>query len=318
VVDYSTSPPARSVVPQVALPESISGPWLVGLSPGWETRPALVERNLETGAEPLHIELSGTGSEFAGESHYPALASVQEDGRIAYVAPKETAFGPEPESVFTVSPTEPRPRPVLAARVSSQYSGQFIPDQRLFLAGDVLVLEERLPNRRDSPDPLQRLELANLSGQRLGGFEVGENTDVPFDFNGSELVALDTPCVESFLITWGPGQPQPSRPVTGVCPTARLVRIALGRQGLAATVRCPASPPVGCLATTVTVETHIRGRTISSRGEANDMFPGRRATLRVPLGARARRWLRQHRTQSLAVQIESGYGETSRFRTRLR
>jgi hypothetical protein len=316
VVDYSTTTPTRSVVPQVALPEAISGPWLVGLSPGWETRPALVERNLETGVEPLHIGLSGTGSEYAGESHYPALASVQEDGRIAYVAPKDTAVGPKPESVFTASPSEPHPRATISARVSSQYSGQFIPDQRLFLAGDLLGLEERLPNRRDPPDPLRRLELANLAGQRLGGFEIGE--EVSFDFNGSELVALDTPCVESFLVAWGPGQPQPARPLRGVCPTARLVRIALGRQGLAATVRCPASPPVGCLATTVTVDIHIRGRTVSSRGETSDMFPGGRATLGVPLGPRARRWLRRHRTQSVAVQITSGYGETSRLRTRLR
>jgi hypothetical protein len=312
VLDYATTPATRSVVPQVALPESISGPWLIGLSQGWETRPALVERNLETGDEPLHIELSGTGYVFAGESHYPALASVQEDGRIAYVA------GPEgrSERVFTASPAEPHPRTILSAQVSL-YSSQFIPNQRLFIADNLLALEELLPDH-GYPDPPQRLEFVNLAGQKLGGIEVGENVIVPFDFNGSELVALDTPCVESFLITWAPGQPQPTRPPSGVCPNVRLVQITLGRQGLVATVRCPASPPVGCLATTVTVETQIHGRAISSRGEADNLLPGRRTTLGVPLGTRARRWLKQHRNQSVSVQIESGYGEASRLHTRLR
>lgn len=197
-------------------------------------------------------------------------------------------------------------------------SSQFIPNQRLFLVDNLLALEELLPSRPGSPYSPRRLEFVNLAGQKLGRFEIGENAVEPFDFNGSELAAIATPCVESFLIAWGPGQPQPPRPFTGVCPTARLVRIALGRQGLAATVKCPASPPVGCLATTVTVGIHLRDRTISSRGEANDMFPGQRATVRVPLGARVRRWLRQHRTQSVAVQITSGYGETLRLRTRLR
>ncbi|HTU78648.1 MAG TPA: hypothetical protein VMF09_07810 [Solirubrobacteraceae bacterium] len=330
VVDYSTAPPTRSIVPQLALPEAISGPWLVGLSPAWQeqhqpsgtagpaTAPALIERNLETGAEPLHIELPETGGdEFAAETNYPALASVQEDGRIAYVSPKETAYGPEPESLYTASPAEPRPRAILSARVSSRYR-QFIPDQRLFLAGDLLGLEERLPNRHDRPDPLQRLELANLEGQRLGGFGLGENTVVPFDFNGSELVAVKTPCAESFMITWGPGQPQPPVPPSGVCPTPRLARITLGRHGLTATITCPASPPLGCVEPTIRIKLHVRGKAVSSRGETNDMFPGRKATLTAPLGAGSLRWLRQHRNPWVGVEIESLNSETSTTHIRVR
>ncbi len=325
VVDYSTTPPTRSVVPQIALPESISGPWLIGLSPSWNEpsgvarpAPALVERNLETGAEPLHIELPETGAEFATESRYPALASVQEDGRIAYVIPKETAYGPAPESVFTASPAEPRPRPILSARVSGSHGQPFIPDQRLLLASDLLAVEERLPNRDDPPEPLQRLELASLAGQRLGGVELGENEEVGFDFNGSELVAVKTPCVESFMTTWGAAQPQPTKAPGGVCPPPRLARISLGRRGLTAAIACPTSPALGCLQSTVRVELRIRGRAVSSRGGADDLFPGQRTTLTTPLGARAVRWLREHRNVSVNVQIESGYGGPASTRRRLR
>jgi hypothetical protein len=330
VVDYSTAPPTRSIVPQVAVPEAISGPWLVGLSPAWKEKyepsvtlrslvvPALVELNLETGAEALHIELPATGGyEYPAETQYPALASVQEDGRIAYVVPKDTADAPEPELVFTASPAEPDPRAILSARVSS-YDRQFIPDQRLFLAGDLLALEELLPNRRFRPDPLQRLELANLEGQRLGGFEIGENTAVPFDFNGSELVAVETPCGESFMTTWSPGQPQPPGPPSGPCPIPRLVRISLARHGLTATVTCPAAPPLGCPEPTIRTKLHIRGKAVSSTGEANELFPGQKAKLTAPLGAKALRWLRQHRNLSISVEIDSLDSEASTIRTRLR
>ena len=314
VVDYSTMPPTRSVVPQVAVPESISGPWLVGLSPGWMESygpsgkarpgpgPAVVERDLETGAEPLHVELSKTGSENASESSYPALASVQRDGRIVYVVGSGRL-----EQVFTASPAEPDPRPILSAPVPLG-STEFIPYQRLLLAGDVLALEERL---RPSPYARQRLELANLGGERLGGIEIGEIE--PFDFNGSELAAVNTPCVESFLTTWSPGQPQPARPPGGVCPTPRLERISVGRQGLTATVACPDSPPLGCLASTIRVEVRLRGRAVSSKGKANRILPGRRAMLTTPLSTPALRWLRRHRNLPAIVRIESELGEPTRI-----
>ncbi len=321
VVDYATTPPTRTLVPQVSLPESMSGPWLVGLSPGWDTNyelsgpgaSAVVERNLETGAEPLHIELHEIGSEFPAEQTYPALAGVQEDGRIAYVVGSEEG----PESVFTASPAEPLPRKILAARVSP-YSRQFVPDRRFFFADGMLALEEELPPYRyESPLAPQRIALANVAGERLGEVELSDNEELPFDFNGSEVAGVETPCVESFMFTWGAGQPPPPRP-PDACPSPRLDRIALARHGLDATLSCPDSPPLGCPWPAIEVQLRVRGRHISSRGQAEDMLPGARTTVTAPLVPRDVRWLRGHPGVPVGVQIQAGYGEPTRTRTRLR
>jgi hypothetical protein len=63
VLDESSAPPGRTVVPQIGFPEAMAGHWLVGLSADWtgERSSALIEINLRTGEEAL-ASRSGKGA----------------------------------------------------------------------------------------------------------------------------------------------------------------------------------------------------------------------------------------------------------------
>ncbi len=279
----------RVSVPQIAHPEALAGPWLVGLAPGWRGygpkfevthEPLrLIERNLLTGAEPLQIDLGPRGPHVGqcGGCHYPALATVQEDGTIVYL-PDSEGHG----ELWTASPGTPTPRPLGQTETDIK-----VPE--LSFPGPSLILKDgRLAERQTEG----RITLAGLDGSQSGTIKVGSLNG--FDFDGSRVLAASTPCGRSFLVTWAPGEAQPAVPA-GTCPTARVSRVQFTHRSIRVTLTCTPSSQLGCPLSYVTISP------LSAESSFVTLLPGAGHTLSIPLNPRRRRWLARHRHRTLTV-----------------
>jgi hypothetical protein len=310
VLDESVAPTTVQPLPQIALPQGMAGSWLVGLAPGWRpsfqglrelpANPILVERNLLTGAEPLRISLpperrAPTLRERGG---YPDLAAVQEDGEVAYVA--QTEGHP---TLWRASPANPTPQRVGSVPVNLERRADSLPGRQFALAAGRVAF---------------RLGSAVVV-ETLGGSPLGSVRDGPlegFDFDGSHVLAAVTPCTESFLETWAPGEAAPIRP-TGRCPAPTISRrVSFGRRGIRVTVACPARPPLGCPGTRVdvTFASNGSGGAVSdAESETVALLPGNHHTFSILVDRSSRRWLARHRGERVTITLLSGEGEPRRI-----
>lgn len=271
VLDSATS--QLQVVPQIALPLSLSGRWLVGLAPGWDpvlngkpggkTLPVLVERDLLSGGETLRIPLAPWTREVSGPNgEPPALAAVQEDGTIAYAV----AAGGR-TALWTASPSQPVPRQIMTIHASMGW---------LSLLPIPLVLREgriAYPDAEGREYGPREIAVATLSGVRLGSLRVLAQDG--FDYNGTHVLASSTPCNKSFLLTWAPGEAQPPVPGEG-CTPARLAHVHLHAGRIVFELRCPEGVEVGC----ETGQISVSGGPISLTSEGNRSSPGKASTSR--------------------------------------
>jgi hypothetical protein len=294
------------IVPQIALPLSLSGRWLVGLAPGWnpafnqppggKTLPVLVERDVLSGAEALRISLPPWTHGVSGPNEeLPAVAAVQEDGTIAYAV----AAGGR-TALWTASPSQPVPRQVMTIHASMGW---------LALLQPPLVLREgriAFPDAEGQEYGPREVAVATLAGVRLGSLRVLAQDG--FDYDSTHVLAASTPCSKSFLLTWAPGEAQPRVPGDG-CTSARLahVRFAAGR--IVLELRCPEEVDVGC----ETGEISISGGPISLTAEGEQLLPGEREHLALRLPDSGRRWLRRHPRANLTVR----WGQHSHRRVRV-
>jgi hypothetical protein len=289
-----TGTPPETVT-SIADPEALAGNWLVGLAPDWrpweapgeKAMPVLVERDLLTGQEPVHVVLPAETrwpSLFA-EGEYPAVASVQPDGTVAYVLDAEGGG-----LLYTVSPTEPAPRVV--GPWGAATSAAIAREAPSLLLRDGIVAG-RLGGGMIS---LERLDGTAVTSVRSRGEE-------GFDFDGSHLAIVETPCTESFVQTWSVGEPPP-RPPAGQCPAARLGHVSFDRGNVLVRLSCPALPDLGCRTTTVWFELPKEVESPAGEHSAQNitMLPGtsRTVTIHLPPG-----WLRRHRHRRVRVELET-------------
>src|SRR5258708_195997 len=297
------------VVPQITLPLSVSGPWLVGLAAGWkppptgnprgQPPPVLVERNLLTGAEPLRILLAPwTHVRISPRETLPAYAAVQEDGTAVYAiaAGSRTAL-------WTASPAQPLPRLV----TTSSAGFGWLADLPLALA----LRDGRVafPDAEAQEYGPRRIVIATLSGVRLGALRVIAQDG--FDYDGTHVLAPSTPCGKTYLLAWAPGEPPPPVPAVG-CMAARLAHLRPASGKLQVELHCPEANVgfVGC----ATSEISVTAGPISLTAEEEQLFPedSERLVLRLPRSAQ--RWLRRHPLATLTLR----WGHHSHRRVRVR
>jgi hypothetical protein len=293
-------------VPEIDDPQAVAGEWIVGLAPGWRTweapggspAPVLVERNLLTGQEPLRIPLPAEKHppSLFDEGEYPAVASVQPDGTVAYVL--DAAGG---GLLYTASPSQPAPRAVGAWGAATTPS--LVRD-----SASLLLREGVVAGRRHGGV----ISLERVDGTALAWLQTrGEKG---FDFDGTQLAIVETPCAESFVQTWRIGEAVP-KPPAGRCPAARFNRVSFTPRTASVSLSCPASPPLGCPWTDLWIEPPVEAKQPEPEGGGPEltaqgftMLPGTSRTLALAL---PRGWLRRHRHRHVKVTIETA-GATAR------
>ena len=292
---------------QVAYPQSLAGRWLVGLAPGAfglleAPPPVLVERDLATGAEPLRIALPWVHNppQLSGGGEYPALAAVQEDGTIAYLLDKEGH-----NQLWTASPAAATPRLLASPGIGTDL-------EEAPASGRSLQLADRHVGIFVGHDTVA---VETLDGASLGS--VRTRALDGFAFDGTRVLLTATPCVESFLETWTPGEAAPVLP-GGRCPAPRIGRVRFSGHRVRVGLDCPAQPPLGCTATNVSVLAGPEGSAFELESAPHPMAPGAASTITIALGRREARWLARHHGASVSVTVGAEVGERGTFRRRVR
>jgi hypothetical protein len=277
-VSFNLASSQMQLVPQIALPLSLAGPWLVGLAPGWDPNqtadekaaPVLVERNLLTGSEPVRLPLAPWSHDASDQGEaLRTVAAVEESGTIVYAlaAGQDTAL-------WTASPSQPIPRRILTIHASLGW----LKELRL-----PLVLREgriAFPDAEGHEYGPREIAVATLAGVRLGSLRVLAQDG--FDYNGTHVLASIDPCGKSFLLSWAPGESHPIVPGGG-CGTARLARLRLTSGRLVFDLRCPEAS-AGC----ETGQIIVRGGPISITEEGEQLMPDEGEHLALPLAVSAR------------------------------
>jgi hypothetical protein len=296
------------LVPQIALPLSVSGPWLVGLAAGWkppptgnpggQPPPVLVERNLVTGAEPLRIPLAPwTHGRISPRETLPAYAAVQEDGTIVYAIAQGTRT-----ALWTASPADSVPRLVTTSSAGFGWLTD-LPRPLVLRDGRVAFPDVEAPEYGP-----RRVAVATLSGVRLGALRVIAQDG--FDYDGTHLLAPSSPCGKSYLLSWAPGEPPPRVPAVG-CVAARLAHVRFASGQLRFDLQCPEANVefVGCETSRISVT----GGPISLTAEGEQLFPEDSERLAFRLPCSAKRWLRRHPGATLLLR----WGQHSHRRVRV-
>lgn len=293
---------------QIAFPQSLAGEWLVGLAPGaldpplGAPPPELIERNLATGAEPLRIALPPVSQppQFFGGGEYPAIAGVEEDGTVAYLL---DASGQN--QLWTASPGTPTPR--LLGRSAIGTEPREAPPGGPRLA----VRDGRVASYQGSGT----VTVQTLAGTPLGS--VRARALDGFDFDGARVLLAATPCSESFLETWAPGEAAPLLP-GGRCPAPRIGRVRFAPHSIRVKLYCPAQPPLGCLETNVSVLAGQEGQAFELESSPRAMLPAAGRTVAIGLGRGEKRWLEGHRGAAVTVTVGAEIGEPGTYRRRVR
>ncbi len=296
---------APSALAQIAFPQSLAGEWLVGLGPGTYflpngAQPELVERNLVTGAEPLRIPLPRVeqAPQFFGGGEYAALAGVEEDGAIAYLLP-----GHGHPQLWTASPAAPTPRLIGSSAIGTA-------PREAPPGGPSLVVRQGRVARLAGSDTVN---VETLAGAPLGS--VRTRALEGFDFDGTHLLLLETPCSESFLETWAPGEAAPVLP-RGRCPAPRIEGTRFAVHSIRVKLACPTQPPLGCLATNVTVAAGHEGSVFELESVPRAMLPGARRTVAIGLTREEHSWIAHHRGAVVTIAVGAEVGEPSSYRRR--
>ncbi len=292
----------------------MAGEWLVGLAPGWEAHPPsitpiLVEHNLLTGAEPIHIPLPPEADYLPGLTEFseiPPIAAVEEDGTVFYLTSTGRHVSnkrfTDSFTLWRVSPYEPTPRPIATPPINPEGANSFLQGHRMFLAAGHLAIAEVEPGARE----VTAVAVMQTNGTFLG--RLADRTMQGFAYNGETVLTTTTPCSESFLETWTPGSPPPSHP-TGPCPAPLISHQAkLTRHGVQVTLECPPEPPLGCFYSEVWV-TAMNLHGLDAFSGPLSILPGKRQIVTVALDRAERRWLGRHRHSlvKLTAYAISGY-----------
>jgi hypothetical protein len=303
VFDSATS--QLQTVPQIALPLSLSGHWLVGLAPGWyapaidkpgtTAAPVLIERDLLSGRETLRIPLArGAYQDSSPAAELPTLAAVQEDGTIAYAL----AAGAQ-TALWTASPSQPVPRRITTIHASMGWLHTLSP-ALVLRAGRIAF-----PDAEGNLYGPHEIDVATLAGVRLGSLRVLAQDG--FDYDGVHVLAPSSGCKKgSFLLTWAPGEPHPRVPGNG-CTAARLADVRLTAGQIAFELRCPGE--VSC----ETGEISVSGGPIFLTAEGEQLLTGQDEQIALRLNSSDRRWLRRHPRANLTLR----WGQRSHQRVRL-
>ncbi len=300
-VVFDTISSQLQTVPQIVLPLGLSGPWLVGLAPGWnpeqtpthEAAPMLVERNLLTGSEPVRAPLASWPHLAADqEEALRAVAAVQEDGALVYAveAGRETAL-------WTASPTQPVPQPIMTIHVGLGWLKE--------LPLPLVLREGRLafPDDEGREFGPRQVTIATLQGVRLGSLRVlGQDG---FDYDGTRVLATSRPCGTTYLLAWAPGEPHPRVPGNG-CTASRLIRLRVQAARITLVLRCPEGGECE------TGEISVSAGPIHLTAEGEQLLYGENENITLPLNTRDRRWLRRHPHVILTLR----WGQHSRRRIR--
>jgi hypothetical protein len=289
----------------IAYPEALAGEWLVGLAPGWQGYgvkgerphgpPVLVEHNLATGAEPLRLALSLTSvPRLFGEGEYPAIASVQEDGRVVYVT--GTA---DKRELWTASPDQPTPRALGRAASGASVS-------ELSRRGPSLIVRD---GRIAEYDGHAGVVVKDLDGVSLGSVHLRRLDG--FDFDGAQVLLANTPCSESFLTTWAVGEPAPPAP-SGRCRLPNIANVRFDRSRIRVALACPSGSELGCPAASVQL-----GRD-GPPSSFVELLPGARRTVSISLGLFARRVLVRRRHRRVTLYVNSIFQQAPQRAVRVR
>jgi hypothetical protein len=282
-----------SPLPAIAYPEALADEWLVGLAPGWNgyavnghplyEAPVLVEHNLLTGAEPLRLALPTPQPLPAlyGGGEYPAIASVQKDGRVVYVTGAK-----DKRRLWTASPTEP------AARALGRPAGGAGLSELLPRGVSLIVRSDRIAQS----DAHDGVVVKDLNGVSLGA--VHTRGLEGFDFDGTRVLLASTPCSESFLTTWALGEAAPPVPA-GRCPAPEITHVSFRAHSIRVTLACPSSSVLGCPAA------GVEPTSFGPSSEFVELLPGARRTVSISLGRFARRFLIRHRHKRITLAVES-------------
>jgi hypothetical protein len=299
---------APSELGQIAFPQSLAGEWLVGLAPGaldpplGAGQPELIERNLATGAEPLRIALPPVmqAPQFFGGGEYPALAGVEEDGTIAYVLDSDGH-----NELWTASAGTPAPRLLGHSPIGTE------PREAPPGGPSLVVKDGRVASFQGSGT----VTVGTLAGAPLGS--VRARSLDGFDFDGTRVLLAATPCSESFLATWAPGEAAPVLP-GGRCPAPRIGRVRFAPRSIRVALSCPAQPPLGCIDTNVTVLAGVEGSAFELESSPREMLPAAGRTVAIALGRGEKRWLEHHRGAELTITVGAEIGEPGTYRRRAR
>jgi hypothetical protein len=297
-----------SELDQIAFPQSLAGEWLIGLAPGAldpppaVRQPQLIERNLTTGAEPLRISLPQVtqAPQLWGGGEYPALAGVEEDGAVAYLLDSNGH-----NQLWTASPAAPTPRLLGRSAVGTE-------PREAPLGGPSLKVSA---GRVASLAASDTVTVVTLAGTSLGSVRVRSLDG--FDFDGAHVLLTATPCSESFLETWAPGEATPVLP-GGRCPTPRIGRVSFVPRSIRVRLACPVQPPLGCTETNVTALAGAEGSVFSLESPPREMLPGAGRTVAIALGRREARWLARHRGAAVTITVGAELGEPGTYRRRVR
>jgi hypothetical protein len=277
----------------IAYPEALAGEWLIGLAPGWKgygvkgrqpyEAPLLVEQNLLTGAEPLHLELPrpSVPPELYGDGEYPAIASVQEDGQVAWVTGAK-----DKRRLWTASPIEPTARALGRPAGGAELS-------ELMPRGVSLIMRSGRIAQYDAHDGIlvKGLDGVSLGAVHARGLE-------GFDFDGTRVLLASTPCSESFLTTWTVGEGQPAVPA-GRCSAPDITHVSFGTHSVRVALACPSSSVLGCPPASVEVTT------FGHSSKFVELLPGARRTVSLALGRYARRFVMRHPRKRVTLTVNS-------------
>jgi len=316
IADTTAPAIAPKHVPEVALPLAAAGPWLVGLAPGWNEAapatppletPVVVERNLETGSDPVREKLTPAHyfRPLSEEDEIPAIAAVQADGQAVFLSRSEGVSSRDRVddrfSLWRVSPTE-QPTVIAAPPVDREGRPTELLGRQMFLTDGRVALAEL------EPAPVYGPAIAVFDTQ---GIQLGRYADATlkgFDFNGTTVLAAATPCAESFLETWAPGEAAAPAHPAGRCPAPLISRhVTLARRGLRVTLTCPGAPPLGCSDIKLRVTAHCGSiAQIESEAELPDELPEATRISTLKLNRSARRCLAHHRHTHLKISVSTG------------
>jgi hypothetical protein len=191
-------------------------------------------------------------------------------------------------TLWRVSPTEPTSQRIAAIDVPLGISGFGIAAPRVLLREGHIVLVEY--NELQPQQPPQLVAMT-LTGQKLGVLDDSELDG--FDFNGSQVLTVTTPCVDSFLETWTPGESAPNAPKPP-CPAPKIARVSFRQHGIRVALTCPVSPPVGCTKTRVEAFTGRHDHVYLGDTRWVELQPGESQTLTIQIYGQTQRWLRRH------------------------
>ncbi len=147
----------------------------------------------------------------------------------------------------------------------------------------------------------ERIAVVRFDGSPVASKFVHKLYGTDSAFDGRYVAFATQPCQTTAIVVWDIRDPTPPRLSNAPCPPARADDATLNRRALRLRVSCPAHPALGCVG--VLQATAFQGGGFVALPLQTYLVPfGRSRTLSIPIGARARRFLKRHRRARLYVE----------------